>query len=459
MVTFRKDIHLGRRVPIRPEDENECMLVSISENGLAVDKYGRKWRFLPWGDILAVPTITLADITVTEYPSLVGKTEAVWLVTLTHEDSECELWYKIVKNGEEPEAYSKYYEPILIKDNGIYQIVAKAKKEGEADSEVVRSDSFKVTRAVVSETYGKPIITEFTYADFPAAGDTKLPTFRYSQTGERRYTDGRTDALTPITEGATCNFYGMDGLTPSTGGLTVGKSSLTYRHNVGTVYVAVTMNGMVSDTASATVYQAAAEKWNNSIRFTKFPQSQVEKNTVLVVGTDIEAIADSGEIRYYYRRGSTKTYFTTSVTVTQDMIIGAEVAESEYYKGAYTEAQVTVRGIEQVYYGWGIDENEFLNTVDMGDGADLLVPASESRKGSLYSPNTNIGGQISNMSGDVIWIAFCTSSRPNIVITQNGIPATIEWTLAGTTARWNGEIYNFLYVSFRGSATLQSITF
>lgn len=51
MVTFRKDIHLGRRVPIRPEDENECMLVSISENGLAVDKYGRKWRFLPWGDI------------------------------------------------------------------------------------------------------------------------------------------------------------------------------------------------------------------------------------------------------------------------------------------------------------------------------------------------------------------------------------------------------------------------
>lgn len=465
MVTFRKDIHLGRRVPIRPEDENECMLVSISENGLAVDKYGRKWRFLPWGDILAVPTITLADITVTEYPSLVGKTEAVWLVTLTHEDSECELWYKIVKNGEEPEAYSKYYEPIIIRENGIYQIVAKAKKEGQSDSVVVRSDSFKVTRVIVSETYGKPIITAFSYTDFPASGDTKLPTFKYSQSGERRYTDGSVEALTPITTGATCNFYGMDGLTPSTGGLTVGVSTITWRHELGTVYATVTMHGVVSDTAECKVYQLAAAKQNNYVDWVIEPPHSVSSGQLIRPGVDFQARARyGGDVSYYYKESGTNVPITSAgITITRETVIYAEVAETTYYKKATTQATVYVEEQVQVYYGWGMNYEAFDALAHTHDGGiDLIDPNSEYEWGQLAAPNNAINGQIVNPMNGVVWIAKSMSAFPNVVIKQNGQAATISWADADSSFYIEeGGVrrsYSIYYTIFEGDGLLEQIT-
>jgi hypothetical protein len=466
MVTFRKDIHLGRRVPIRPEDENECMLVSISENGLAVDKYGRKWRFLPWGDILAVPTITLADVTVTEFPSLVGKTEAVWLVTLTHEDSEAEIWYKVVKNGDESEAYSKYVEPIKLKSNGTYQIVAKAKKEGQSDSVVVRSDSFKVTRVIVSETYGKPIITAFSYTDFPASGDTKLPTFKYSQSGERRYTDGSVEALTPITTGATCNFYGMDGLTPSTGGLTVGVNTITWRHEIGTVYVTVTMHGVVSDTAECKVYQLAAAKQNNYVDWVIEPPHSVSSGQLIRPGVDFQARARyGGDVSYYYKEGSTNVTITSAgITITRETVIYAEVAETTYYKKATTQATVYVEEQVQVYYGWGMNYEAFRALVDTPDGGiDLIDPKSEYEWGQLAAPNNAINGQIINPMSGVVWIAKSMSAFPKVVIKQNGQAATLNWADADSSfnieeAGGVRRVYHIYYTIFEDVGLLEQIT-
>lgn len=467
MVTFRKDIHLGRRVPIRPEDENECMLVSISENGLAVDKYGRKWRFLPWGDILAVPIITLADITVTEYPSLVGKTEAVWLVTLTHEDSEAEIWYKVVKNGDEPEAYSKYVEPFSLKNNGNYQIVCKAKKEGVTDSEVVRSETFKVSRLVVQETYGKPIITAFSYTDFPASGDTKLPTFKYSQSGERRYTDGSVEALTPITTGATCNFYGMDGLTPSTGGLTVGVSTITWRHELGTVYATVTMHGVVSDTAECKVYQLAATKQNNVVEWIEGlePPHSVSSGQLIRPGVDFQARARyGGDVYYYYKESGTNVPITSAgITITRETVIYAEVAETTYYKKATTQATVYVAEQVQVYYGWGMNVEAFDALAHTPDGGiDLIDPNSEYEWGQLAVPNNAINGQIVNPMNGVVWIAKSMSAFPNVVIKQNGQAATISWADADSSfyIEEGGvrRTYSIYYTIFEGDGLLEQIT-
>lgn len=465
MVTFRKDIHLGRRVPIRPEDENECMLVSISENGLAVDKYGRKWRFLPWGDILAVPTITLADITVTEYPSLVGKTEAVWLVTLTHEDSEAEIWYKIVKNGDEPEAYSKYVEPFSLKNNGNYQIVCKAKKEGVTDSEVVRSETFKVSRLVVQETYGKPLITAFSYTDFPASGDTKLPTFKYSQSGERRYTDGSVEALTPITTGATCNFYGMNGLTPSTGGLTVGVSTIPWRHALGTVYATVTMHGVVSDTAEWEVHQLAATKQNNVVEWVIEPPHSVSSGQLIRPGVDFQARARyGGDVSYYYKESGTNVPITSAgITITRETVIYAEVAETTYYKKATTQATVYVEEQVQVYYGWGMNAEAFDALAHTPDGGiDLIDPNSEYEWGQLAAPNNAINGQIVNPMNGVVWIAKSMSAFPNVVIKQNGQAATISWADADSSfyIEEGGvrRIYSIYYTIFEGDGLLEQIT-
>ena len=468
MVTFRKDIHLGRRVPIRPEDENECMLVSISENGLAVDKYGRKWRFLPWGDILAVPTITLADITVTEYPSLVGKTEAVWLVTLTHEDSEAEIWYKIVKNGNEPETFTKYNDPIRLKSNGTYQIVAKAKKEGVTDSEVVRSESFKVVRAVVSETYGRPQIDTFAYQDFPANGGSAAPTLTYHQYGSRIYTDGNTESLTPITSGATFTFravhhatsipYSIDALT---GGLTVGKTTITHRQPIVTAYVTVHLNGTDSDEAETTIFQKAQDKSNDVIRWEITPPQSVDSGRILVAGTDFKAFSVSGvPVKYYVLEEGTYVEIT-SIKIEKYTAIYAKTAGNDYYNPASSVVYVGVNEIPQVYYGFGLTEEEFNERAYTPDGAlDLIETGSDYHQ--LSAPNSNIDMPLTLQTGQVFWIAFSLRSRPNIDLRQNDYPATIDWIDADTTFyeeyASGRRIYHVYYAKFRGSFTLKGIT-
>lgn len=468
MVTFRKDIHLGRRVPVRPEDENECMLVSISENGLAVDKYGRKWRFLPWGDILAVPTITLADITVTEYPSLVGKTEAVWLVTLTHEDSEAEIWYKIVKNGEEPEAYSKYIEPFKLKSNGNYQIVCKAKKEGVADSEVARSETFKVVRQVVETTYGRPQIDTFAYQDFPANGGSAAPTLTYHQYGSRIYTDGSTESLTPITSGATFTFravhyatsipYSIDTLT---GGLSVGRTTITHRQPIVSAYVIVHLNGADSDEAEATVFQKAADKANDTIRWEITPPQNVDSGVVLVAGTDFKAYSVSGiPVKYYVLEEGTYVEIT-SIKIEKYTAIYAKTAGNDYYNPASSVQYVGVNEIPQVYYGFGLTEEEFNERAYTPDGArDLIEIGSDYYQ--LSAPDGNIDKQLTLQTGQVFWIAFSLRSRPNIDLRQNDYPATIDWIDADTSFyeeyTSGRRIYHVYYAKFRGSFTLKGIT-
>lgn len=459
-----------------PVDHNQpviTLFTELTDGGVLTDHMGNKWQLQPYAERVSIPTIRIEDVTAIDYPSLSGHYNAIFLVSITHEDDECELWYKIVKNGNEPETFTKYNEPIKLKTNGTYQIVAKAKKEGVTDSEVVRSESFKVVRAVVNETYGKPIITEFSYADFAATGDTKLPTFTYSQAGERQYTDGTTEALTPITTDATCNFYGMDGLTPSTGGLTVPRSLVTSRHMVGTVYATVTMNGVVSDTAHADVYQLAAAKTNNRVVWLITPPTPVDSGTTLTVGENIlaQAVYD-GDVRYYYKEGNNRIYFTTSITITKDVVVGAEVAETTYYKSAYIEVQIYLRGFNYLYIGWGRDLANYLTICNQpgGDGStDLVNPLTPNYLPTimqLQSPELDINEQISQIPNQVLWIAYRgISGRPTVTIRQGSDIFNVnEWSTDGLDSTVMpldppSEMYNLAYTVIDGSFELKDITF
>ena len=453
------------QVPEKHDQPVITLFTELTDGGVLTDFMGNKWQLQPFAERVSAPVITLTDVTEEEFPTLVGKREAMWLITLTHEDSEAEIWYKVVKNGDEPEAYSKYVEPFSLKNNGNYQIVCKAKKEGVTDSEVVRSETFKVSRLVVQETYGKPLITAFSYTDFPASGDTKLPTFKYSQSGERRYTDGSVEALTPITTGATCNFYGMDGLTPSTGGLTVGVNTITWRHEIGTVYATVTMHGVVSDTAECKVYQLAATKQNNVVEWVIEPPHSVSSGQLIRPGVDFQARARyGGDVSYYYKESGTNVPITSAgITITRETVIYAEVAETTYYKKATTQATVYVAEQVQVYYGWGMNYEAFRALVDTPDGGiDLIDPNSEYEWGQLAAPNNAINGQIVNPMNGVVWIAKSMSAFPNVVIKQNGQAATISWADADSSfyIEEGGvrRIYSIYYTIFEGDGLLEQIT-
>ena len=475
MVTFRKDIHLGRRVPIRPEDEDECMLVSISENGLAVDKYGRRWKFLPWGETLAVPTITVQDVTTDSeygYPSLVGKYEAIYLVTLNHEDDGCSLWYKIIKNGEEPETYSKYYEPILIKENGIYQIMAKAKKDGQADSEIVRSDSFKVTRVIVSENHSEIAIQEFYYDDVPCTSGTASPHLKYQQTKSCVYTDGTTASLTPVSSGATLSFSKIANLTIDelTGDIRFTSYDMKTRQFLGTVTVTVTLNGKTA-TKTASVYQLGKTgKPKNQIKWTngKNPEGQhYPQGTILTAGVDFEAYTnDEADITYYYMEEGHMVEIRDTVTINKNMVIGAHAAETAMYDESNREAQVFLQERIDMYLGWGLSQGDLDTIVTNGDGA-TLVHNSGQYNSTAVTRSGDISEHLSNQGIEdaVLWIATSNLSDVNISIKQNGIPITIDrdsWSDFSpemTTFVDNGTLYYVQYLVLEENADLVSITY
>ena len=459
----------GVHVP-QPGDNHPVitLFTSLTADGVLTDFMGSKWQLAPWAERVTAPTINLADITVTEYPSLVGKTEAVWLVTLTHEDSEAEIWYKIVKNGEEPEAYSKYIEPFKLKSNGNYQIVCKAKKEGVADSEVARSETFKVVRQVVETTYGRPQIDTFAYQDFPANGGSAAPILTYHQYGSRIYTDGNTESLTPITSGATFTFravhyatsipYSIDTLT---GGLTVGKTTITHRQPIVSAYVTVHLNGTDSDEAETTIFQKAQDKSNDVIRWEITPPQSVDSGRILVAGTDFKAYSVSGvPVKYYVLEEGTYVEIT-SIKIEKYTAIYAKTAGNEYYNPASSVQYVGVNEIPQVYYGFGLTEEEFNERAYTPDGArDLIETGSDYYQ--LSAPDGNIDKQLTLQTGQVFWIAFSLRSRPNIDLRQNDYPATIDWIDADTTFyeeyASGRRIYHVYYAKFRGSFTLKGIT-
>lgn len=464
----------GVHVP-QPGDNHPVitLFTSLTADGVLTDFMGNKWQLAAWGDRVAVPTITVQDVTTDSeygYPSLVGKYEAVYLVTLEHEDSEAEVWYKIIKDGSEPETFSKYYEPFIIRENGVYQIVAKARKAGTEESVVAQSDRFKVTRVVTSETYSNIIVTEFRYDDVPYVGGTAKPHLAYQQTGSRVYTDGTTESITPVTSGATLLFTRLAGIDALTGDFPVLRNDWKARNNLGVVTVQITLNGKTT-TKTTTVYQQGNTnkpvnklKWVNG----KNPTAQqYPQGTLLTIGTDFEAYTNDGaEITYYTYEGTQKVEIIDSITVTKSMVIGATSAETMMYDESTIEAQVFVRGIPDIYYGFGISQSNLTTIVDSGDGSSLVRPGAHYPFGEIYAPG-NVNESIENggIQDAVLWIAISSSINVDIntvqvLINQGGFSVSInQWLECDATFKENNVIYSVYYTPLENNAILASINY
>lgn len=447
------------------------LFTELTSSGILTDHMGNKWQLQPWAERGGVPTITVEDVTTDStygYPELTGKYEAIYLVTLTHEDSGCSLWYKIIKNGEEPETYSKYYEPIIIRENGIYQIVAKAKKEGQADSEIVRSDSFKVTRVIVSENHSEIAIQEFYYDDVPCISGTASPHLKYQQTKSCVYTDGTTASLTPVSSGATLSFSKIANLTIDelTGDIRFTSYDMKTRQLLGTVTVTIALNGKTA-TKTVSVYQSGkTNKPVNQIKWTngKNPEGQhYPQGTTLTAGVDFEAYTNDGAtITYYYIDGGEKSEIRDTVTINQDMAIGAHAAETSMYDESYREAHISIKEEVTTYYGSGLTASQLETIAQGGGGVGLIYPSGPYNHEAVHDYN-NINGQISGISDGVLWLAT-THLTDNIVATinQGGFNFQIDpdsWTTCEDSFFDDGIHYWVRYTIIEVDAILKSITF
>ena len=253
MVTFRKDIHLGRRVPMTPKDEDQCMLVSISNEGLAVDKYGRKWQFVAFEERTVMPIIEIVDVTTdstmggfdpVNYPRIAGKKGGAYRITITEGEEDCTLWYKTLKYNEEldifvePSEWTQYTTPIVLTAGGRYYIKAYASHDGQKNSLEVQSDSFQVTPRLLKYNYELEIVT-FSYDNIPATGGTVAPEFRYHIKAIGIGTDPNYRETQGATSGGSLVFSGS-GADANTGSVTVNEpNNTTDNRFIGYVYVAL----------------------------------------------------------------------------------------------------------------------------------------------------------------------------------------------------------------------------
>lgn len=457
MVTFRKDIHLGRRVPVRPEDENECMLVSISENGLAVDKYGRKWRFLPWGDILAVPTIALADVTAIEYPELTGKRRAVYEISIAASEEGQEIQYKIIEVGiPEPAVWETYDGPFTIKTGGVYQIAAKAKMDG-VDSEAAISDAFNVVPAALAGQYSDIIITLFEYDQIPAAGGTFTPRLAYTQAASRVYTDGHTESLPSIISGATLAFSGVYGIGTLNGSIAVEENKWKSPKTIGNVSVTVNLNGKTA-TKSFLVTQAGKSKSANTIHWRKGAT-----NNVYDIGATVEFeayTADNAPISYRALVNGMFDVITSPITIQEDMIITAVSDETVNYDKAESTIYLYVKGEAKAYIGWGINLADFNSMLNDGDGGLSLILDKNRPHRQLMDSNAHLDTSIYNTDGELVWIA-CRTQFPSVTILNGWTsqPVTLNWHDADSTFSDRGCLYSIFYAELPYEGYLDSVIF
>jgi hypothetical protein len=289
MVTFRKDIHLGRVVPFRPKDEGECMFVSITAEGVATDKFGRKWQLLPYEERAQAPKIVTRDVTTDaeygyateEYPMIAGKTDAVRLVEILERESDCNLYYKIIKDGIEPSLWTRYEESFTIKIAGRYRIKAKAEKTGIGESVETICDQFDIIRQRLNVIYGTLSVTAYTYGTIPAAGITdKLPNVSYGIPVSEIYTD---DPTTPIpvgaeTSGGTLVFSRIQApnyitsLDSETGAITVSANGTTSSRVAGSLRVTVTLRDQTAE-LTTNVQQEGIAATDNVIIWDTDPSS------------------------------------------------------------------------------------------------------------------------------------------------------------------------------------------
>lgn len=378
MVTFRNDIHLGRRVPMTPKDEDQCMLVSISDEGLAVDKYGRKWQFVAFEERTVMPIIEIVDVTTdstmggydpVNYPRIAGKKGGAYRITITEGEEDCTLWYKTLKYNEEldifvePSEWTQYTDPIVLTTGGRYCIKAYASQDGHKNSLEVQSDNFQVTPRLLKYNYTIEVQDGwFSYENIPANGGTVMPSLRYNIKAIGVGTDPSYQETQGRSDGATKSFTG-GGADASTGAVTRNEPNNT-TGNIFVGYVDVTLSYEIPEIDRYGV-NPATEYIVKTTKRTGIDQSGKEKNTIywdtipassITAGESVsfEAHAIEGEVTFEDGEGNAISSPLTNVQ--SDITIVAKVAATTNYASASSSKTVRVNAPALPYY-WGMSNN------------------------------------------------------------------------------------------------------
>lgn len=322
MVTFRKDIHLGKRVPYFPQGEGECWFVDITEQGVATDKLGRKWQLVPFAERIASPAIVITDVTTdptygystSEYPLINGKRGAVRLVEITEGESDSDLEYKVIKDDIEPQQWTQYDSAIVLKAEGTYRIVARAIKGGSTSLEVI-SDEFDVRKQPLAWSYSLQS-SSLSYGNISSVAGEKLPTLTYSLAKSGLYTDG-------ITRNA-------EVITPSSSGYT---QQLTYSKISGSyITLADTSTGRITYSANT----GSSSRTLGTIGVTAIVKDS-DNNMIATVQVQTSVVQGGVGASIYMGRMNVSSLSSTTVT---DAAVSAALAASKMHVAEELELSV-----------------------------------------------------------------------------------------------------------------------
>ena len=340
-------------------DNNPCitLFTSLTNSGILTDYMGNRWQLAPYVERIAVPEITVTDITqdvypYTTYPMMQNKRWAVVDILIEEGEADCELEYKVIKGrgSEEPYAWTAYDDHFTLNQPGDYQIVARAKKEGKY-SELVYCSEFTIEACAYDVEYPYPTIEQFTYPTAPATvegGDiTIAPTLRYSQGTINLYTDGTTQASSGrATSGATLSFSLINPITgvsidSETGVVTVPANSSSQGRRLGWVAVGVTMHEK-SANQTIEIGQDKKNKIQTTITWNPDPRSSAH-----TVGDSVAfgATASSGGA-VTFKDGSNNPVTSPITLGSTSTVLKYFVEETEGYLPV--EGQITINAIPRV---------------------------------------------------------------------------------------------------------------
>ena len=348
----------GVHVPEMPDKHPVITLFTeLTDGGVLTDHMGNKWQLAPYVERIAVPVITVTDITqdvypYTTYPRMQNKRLAVMDIVIEEGEADCELEYKVIKGrgSEEPYAWTAYDDHFTLNQPGDYQIVARAKKEGKY-SELVYCSEFTIEACVYDTEYTDLRIETFRYPQAPAvveSGDiTVAPVIGYSQGLIEKYTDGRRqEASGRTTTGATLEYSISNAIAgvsfdSETAIVTAPPNTTRGVITLGYVTVTASLNGK---TASVTnnVTQAARSKRTPSLNWNPDPRYGTH-----YVGDSVEfgLTAGSGGA-VTFKDGSDNT-ITSSITLSStSTVLKYFVEETDDYLPL--EGQITINAIQRV---------------------------------------------------------------------------------------------------------------
>lgn len=428
------------------------LFTELTSSGILTDHMGNKWQLQPFAERVSMPLITVQDVTTDStygYPELTGQRNAIYLVTIEDTDENSQLEYKIIKDGNEPAVWEAYDEPVIIRNNGVYQIAARARKSGVTDSEIAKSDAFNVIRKKYATDYGNVGIVQFTYGTLPATNGTKSPTLSYGQTYTDRYTDGST-YQNGITSGATLSFRavyshtGYTSLDTSTGEVTFAANDGISQRDIVSVEVNVSLNGKTT-TGTVDVKQSGIEATDNVIIWDTDPSSGAHS-----IGDTVNFAAhtEDGAV-FTFKKGNTAI---TPITKTDDVysgsvtlsdattVITANAAAVGVHRATTSSKTVNASPVQEVaYYGFS-----------------AAVPDSVSTSNSQNIPSTvSVQTQFSD-AAKCHWVAVKTASGYRVTaLTDEDNDSIIDQMQTKTIGIYTVYYYYSEYINIQNTSNFK----